>query len=66
MRGVPRVAVVEAHHVQIARDERFIHWLTDALKSVVQSKERAMQTVQGAIQTNNETLLIAVPVGIRG
>ncbi len=50
----------------IERLNRVLKWLTDELRAVDKSHQRALQSINNAIRTVDETLLVTVSVSVRG
>jgi hypothetical protein len=48
------------------RLDQLTTWIIDELKDSDKSHERAMQSVQGAMQTNDQTAVIAASVSVKG
>lgn len=59
-------ADAEAARHRSERMDELTKWVVDELKDDDKSQERALQTLQGAMQTNNQTAVIAASVSLKG
>lgn len=59
-------ADAEAARQRSERMDELTKWVVDQLKDDDKSHERALQTLQGAMQTNNQTAVIAASVSLKG